>query len=93
MPVTERLVKIPVKFDGLQNGDRVAMILGGSGDRFAAALSHQGEKVNASVFRLPPSSLQKERGEKPKDNDHETLANLLTEKPQLFIVLGRKIAT
>jgi hypothetical protein len=35
-----RLTKIPCAFDGLRAGDQVAMVLGGSGDRFASALSY-----------------------------------------------------
>ena len=90
MPVTERLTKIPIKFDGLKSGDKVAMVLGGSGDRFAAALSRRGEEIGAETFRLPPFSLHKERGQKSKDDDHLTLAELLEKKPKLFYKLGPK---
>lgn len=68
---------------GLQEGDRVAMVLGGSGDRLAYALSRRGDEVGASIYRIPPFLLQKERiGD--KDDDHTLLAQLLLEKPHLF---------
>ncbi len=84
LPITQRLVKIPTAFDGLKNGDRVAMVLGGSGDRFAAALSRHGEEIGAEVFRIPPFSLSENRGEVIKDDDHLTFVKLLEENPQLF---------
>ena len=91
-PVNERLTKIPVKFEGLLRGDSVAMVLGGSGDRFAAALSRRGEEIGAQVFRTPPSELKEKREtiETSKDNDHLTLAVALGENPLIFYQLRRK---
>src|SRR3989344_9210334 len=56
----ERAVKVPVTFDGLRAEDRVAMILGGSGDRFAYALTNRGKRVGSLVFRIPPFKLKEE---------------------------------
>lgn len=89
-PIYYRLEKVPSKFEGLQNGDKVAMVLGGSGDRFASALSRQGEEIGAEVFRLPPFSLQNLRGERSKDDDHLTLLEALEQNPKLFYKLGPK---
>lgn len=78
--VTEEVVQIPTKFEGLLPGDTVMMVLGGSGDRFAAALARRGEMLErvgggeaAKVFRIPPYALATVRGERDKDDDHHTL--------------------
>ena len=84
LPVTEQLTKIPSAFDGLAQGDQIAMVLGGSGDRFASALSRKGEEIGAEVFRIPPFQLKEKRGDKDKDDDHNLLAELLAESPHLF---------
>lgn len=51
--ITQIAVKVPVSYDGLQKGDTVAMLLGGSGDYLAYALSRQAETVEARVLRIP----------------------------------------
>lgn len=51
----------PIKFDGLQPGDTVAMVLGGSGDYLAYAFARQAEKVGAEVVRIPSFILKRER--------------------------------
>lgn len=85
----EELLWIQDKFerknskDGLKQGDVVAMVLGGSGDRLAFALSRQAEKVGAKVFRIPSFQLKKERPE-DKDKDAINLAKLIYAKPELF---------
>lgn len=76
--------KVPAAFEGLKAGDIVAMSLGGSGDRFASALSRRGEKIGATVIRIPPSDLKAARGEEPKDKDAEVLARLALENRALF---------
>lgn len=53
------------------------MVMGGSGGRFAAALSRQGETIGAEVFRLSPKNLKDRRGDASKDDDHVLLAQLL----------------
>lgn len=82
LPVTEVATHMPTSFDGLASGDRVAMLLGGSGDRFAGGLSRRGERIGAVVFRIPPNSLKRLRQAEgtDKDDDHLTLASLLERK-------------
>lgn len=74
---TERVTKVPIRFDGLKAGDKVAMLMGGSGDRLAVSLSRRGEDVGAEVYRIPPFALKEQRGSEPMDKDHGTLAELL----------------
>lgn len=69
---------------GLQPGDTIAMILGGSGDRFAAALSRRGQETGAGVLRIPSFVLKENRNGAPKDDDHKTLALLAQSSPHLF---------
>jgi len=80
----EKVIKVPCAFEGLKQGDRIAMVLGGSGDRFASALSRRGESVEAEVFRIPPLFLSQHRGQASKDDDHKLLAKLLQEQSGLF---------
>lgn len=57
-------VKIATRVEGLTSGDTVAMMLGGSGDYLAYAFVNRGRMVGASVIRIPPHTLKRERGEK-----------------------------
>jgi len=75
--------KVPVKFDGLQAGDTVVMVLGGSGDYFAYAISRQSEEVDAKILRVPPFDLKQFRGE-DKTNDTQKLVELWQQSPHLF---------
>ena len=75
--------KVPVRFDGLQAGDTVVMVLGGSGDYFAYALSRQAEEVGASIVRVPPFDLKQFRGE-DKTDDAQNLIKLWQQSPHLF---------
>ncbi|OGY31269.1 MAG: hypothetical protein A2805_01225 [Candidatus Andersenbacteria bacterium RIFCSPHIGHO2_01_FULL_46_36] len=90
LPVAQLLTKVPTKFDGLEKGDVVGMVLGGSGDRFAAALSRQGEEIGATVWRIPPFALLALRGDVSKDEDHLTLARLVEENQNSFYLLRRR---
>ena len=83
-------ISVPETYEGFTSGDKVAMVLGGSGDRFAYALSNRGEEIDGKVFRLPPNSLKQKRGEAGKDDDHFLLAKLLEEEPQLFYCTNAK---
>lgn len=78
------IVRVPDKFDGLNAGDIVAMILGGSGDRFAFALSRRAEEISAKVLRITPFIFKEQRNGTDKEDDHLTLANLAANKPDLF---------
>lgn len=81
--------QVPTAFDGLRSGDTVGMVLGGSGDYFAFALSVQGDKLRtgggegATVIRIPPFTLKDHRpGE--KEDDARNLALLARDRADLF---------
>lgn len=82
--------KVPGSYDGLRSGDKVAMVLGGSGDRLAYALTNRGIEIGASVYRIPPFVFQKKREESPedfrngKDRDAELLVQILNTSLELF---------
>ena len=82
------VISVPATFDGLKCGDTVAMVLGGSGDRFAYALSRRAEEISANVIRITPFLLKDHRDDIPKDDDHITLANLAVTNPDLFYAVG-----
>jgi hypothetical protein len=71
--------------DGLRPGDTVAMLLGGSGDRLAFALSRRAETIGAKVLRVPAFRLDAERD---KDQDAALLAELTKSRPELFCETG-----
>ncbi|MEK7664757.1 MAG: hypothetical protein AAB361_01300 [Patescibacteria group bacterium] len=79
----ERLIAIPVKFDGLKEGDKVVTIFGGSGYIFAGRLSIEAEKNNAFVYCLSPHELAHRRNQ-DKEKDHLTLIEIFEENPDLF---------
>lgn len=83
------LSEVPDVYDGLKEGDKVAMVLGGSGDRLAFALTNRGQKIGASVYRIPPFvfKAKREAVTKDKDNDAELLTQLLTSDPNLFYIV------
>jgi|SRR3989344_1131577 len=81
------LMKVPSVFEGLRTRDKVGMVLGGSGDRFAAALSRRGESIGSTVWRIPPFVLKALRGEVSKDDDHLLLASLVETKLSSFYLL------
>ncbi len=79
------LTHVPCEFDGLQSGDRVVMLFGGSGDRFAYALSNRGNEIGASVHRVPAFRFQDFRPKRDKkDDDHVLLTQVFTSHPELF---------
>ncbi|MEI8328323.1 MAG: transposase [Candidatus Taylorbacteria bacterium] len=71
--------KMPVDWIGLEMNDKVAMILGGSGDYLAYALSFKLSEMGGSVIRIPPFKLQAYRGQASKDDDDVLLARLAEE--------------
>jgi hypothetical protein len=79
----KKVVQIPTVFEGLQADDRVAMILGGSGDNFAFALSKRGEEISASVHRVPPFILEARR-DGDKEDDARNLITLFLQDPTAF---------
>ncbi|MFA6047729.1 MAG: transposase [Parcubacteria group bacterium] len=78
------VARVPMEYDGIQSGDKVAMVLGGFGDKLAFAISRQGEKIDAEVWRIPPFSLKENRGEWDKEEDAKTLADLFWKRQELF---------
>ncbi|MCX6744832.1 MAG: hypothetical protein NTX82_04885 [Candidatus Parcubacteria bacterium] len=82
--VWEVLTKVPAAFDGLQAGDTVVMVLGGSGDYLAFAMSRRGETIGAIVKRVPPYELKQFRGEEKKDDDASNLIKLFQRSPEIY---------
>lgn len=62
----EKVVGIPVAYEGYRSGDTVGMIFGGSGSYFTFALSKVGLEIGAEVWRIPGKLLKKTREEAPK---------------------------
>lgn len=81
--------KIPETYDGLSPNDTVIMILGGSGDRFAAALAKRGEKLDAKVLRATPDKLkcfrEAQNNGKGKLADSELLVELFEAHKEYFV--------
>lgn len=77
--------QVPTAYDGLQPDDRVAFVLGGSGDRFAFALSRRGEQLDppAQVHRITGRLLKANRV-RDEEEDALTLAELLNRSWHLF---------
>ena len=67
--VDEAPYQVPASYEGLQHGDTVAMILGGSGDNMAYALARRGETTSAKVLRIPPFLMDGLRNGVPKKQD------------------------
>jgi len=82
--LTEVAVKVPYSWIGIQKGDTVVMMLGGSGDYFASALSRKLDEIGGKVIRIPPFALKKHRGDGVKDDDPALLAHLACDYPEDF---------
>src|SRR3989344_1925321 len=52
---------VPESYEGFRTNDVILITLGGSGDRFAYALSRHGEEIHAEVFRIEPGELKRAR--------------------------------
>jgi hypothetical protein len=78
-------VKVPTGYDGLKAADTVGMMLGGSGDNLAFALSRRADEIGASVLRIPPFEFKKHRAvEDDKAQDAHLLAQLVQTQSALF---------
>lgn len=92
--VWEEAEKVACAFDGLMSGDVVGMVLGGSGDKFAYALSNHGEEIGAQVYRLPPFVLKEFREtlnpDQDKKNDAGILAGLVCNDQSQFYLVNRR---
>lgn len=82
--------KVACTFEGLRSGDVVGMVLGGSGDKFAYALSRRSEEIGASVYRLPSFILKEKRQTAVKDGDASLLACLVREEQDQFYLVNRR---
>ena len=82
--------KVPSTYDGFRVGDTVAMMLGGSGDRLAYALSRRADEVGAMVQRVPPFVVKRERDRVAGDKrqDHELLVSMFESRPVIFRLCG-----
>lgn len=80
--------RVPSAYDGLQSGDVVVMLLGGSGDNLAYALARRGEKIGARVMRIPPSVFSRDveqvTAKRGRDEDATHLIHLYQKAPGLF---------
>lgn len=87
-----RATKIADRFDGLKTGDTVGMMLGGSGDCLAYAISRQAEKLGAGVLRIAPFLFKAKRDAKAKENegDEILLAELVQTEPASFYPLANR---
>lgn len=80
---------VPRAYDGLRDNDTIFMVLGGSGDRFAYALSRRAEELqDVVVYRVPSFHLKSFRGEGEKEEDHKLLLKYFEEHPDDFYVVG-----
>lgn len=77
-------VKVPTGYEGIQEGDTVAMILGGSGDALAEALARRAEKVGASFYRIAPFRFKEERTQYNGEAESYILADLIRQDTDLF---------
>jgi hypothetical protein len=77
---------VPVEFDGLKEGDKVLMILGGPGDVFCYAITNLSTTKwgESALWRIPAGVFSDMRGFRDKDKDCLFLIELYQEKPELF---------
>jgi hypothetical protein len=59
--LTERLHKVPCEFTGLEKGDTILMLAGGSGDLFGHLLSRVGEENGSVVMRTSAARAKESR--------------------------------
>lgn len=80
--------------DGLKPGDKVGMILGGSGDRLAFAFSRRAEELGngTQILRIRSSALKewREKYGREKDEDAQTLAELVRDHSADFFPVIRR---
>lgn len=81
---------IPGSYEGYRASDTVVMVLGGSGDRFAYALSQRGEEIGSKVYRIEPGEMKRARDAigANKDNDPGLLIELFGNSIHLFHECG-----
>jgi hypothetical protein len=84
--LTEVATHVPTEWIGVRPADAVAMILGGSGDYYASALSRKLSTMGGVLLRIPAFKLKAARGESSKDDDAKLLATLAAEHRDLFYI-------
>ncbi len=86
--------KVPKSYEGLRAGDKVAMMLGGSGDNLAFSMARRGDDVGVSVYRIPPFVFQNQitllSDKRDKDQDAQFLAQLLRRHSNLFYQVDKR---
>lgn len=89
-----RVAHIPDAYDGITEGDTLAMLLGGSGDYLASAAARIASAKGGKVVRIAPFVFQKEREAAgygaDKEQDAALLATLAREKPGLFYAVAER---
>ena len=82
------LARPPFETLGLQKGDLVAMVLGGSGDRLAYAIARRLSNLFGELVRITPALFKAKREEygypEDKSNDQELLLDLVIKDRKLF---------
>ncbi len=78
-------IKIPAAYDGLSKGDHLGMVLSGTGNDFAFALSKTAELLGEGTFvgHIHSKKLKDKRGDS-SDDDARVLAELTRDYPNLF---------
>lgn len=89
------ILEIPDSLDGLRKEDVVGMMLGGSGDRFAFALSRQAEELGGQtrVMRIRSAKFKEWRDDyfqRDKSEDAKTLAELVRDNESDFFPTTRR---
>jgi len=77
---------VPDEYDGLKEGDRVGIVLSGSSNPLAYALSMRGDEIGATTHRLTTKLIKDKREElgRDKNDDALTLAELVRDQPEIF---------
>jgi len=81
-------VRVPEAYEGLKEGDTVLMQMGGSGDRFAYALSRRGKDIGSTLFRITPYKCASFRRDKNSLKDHLLLIDIFELMPKFFYEVG-----
>ncbi|MDP2587398.1 MAG: hypothetical protein Q8P33_01315 [bacterium] len=93
-----QIARIPIEWDGYQAEDQVGLVLSGSANPLAYALSRRGERIGAAAYRLNSKTLSEHRSAKlgldnqptpltdktSKDDDSLIVAELLRDNMDLF---------
>lgn len=87
----KKRTQVAVAVEGLQMFDRITMMMGGTGDDFAYALSSRAEQMSAQVIRVPAFVLKALRpSERTKDEDARTLSEIGRDHPERGYVCQRR---